>query len=86
MRLVLSAVLAGSLLSAIATAHAAEATPSPSDDEILSDLVVISAAPRPVDVKMVVQAAKPADKKAEAKNETAAQDMPAPQPIKTAAK
>ncbi len=78
MRLVLSAVLAGLLLSA--TAQAAEL----SDEEILSDLVVITAAPRPVDVKMVVQTAKPAEKKAKA--EAPAQDAPIQQPIKTAAK
>ena len=80
MRLVLTAVLAGLLLSS--TAYAAEL----SDEEILSDLVVISAAPRPVDVKMVVQTAKPAEKKTEAKAEASAQDASASQPIKTAAK
>ena len=79
MRLVLSAILAGLLLPA--TTYAAEL----SDEEILSDLIVISAAPRPVDVKMVVQTAKPAEKKAEAKAEASAQDASA-QSIKTAAK
>ena len=79
MRLFLSAALAGLLVCGAVSA--AELT----DEEILSDLVVITAAPRPADVKMVVQTAKPAEKKAEAKAEAPAQDQPAPQAIKTAA-
>jgi hypothetical protein len=78
MRLLSTAILAGLLLSG--AAYAAE----PTDDEILSDLFVVSAAPRPADVKMVVQTAKPADK--QAKTETPAQDAPASQPIKTASR
>ena len=80
MRFSLSAALAGLLLCA--TAYAADL----SDDEILSDLVVVTAAPRPTEVKMVVQTAKPAEKKGEAKAEAVAQDAAAQQPIKTAAK
>lgn len=78
MRLFLSAALAALLLSG--AAYAAE----PTDEEILSDLFTITAAPRPVDVKMVVQTAKaePADKQVKA--EMPAQD--APQPVKTASK
>lgn len=79
MRLYLSAVLAGLLLCGAASA--AELT----DEEILSDLVVITAAPRPLEVKMVVQTAKaePASADKPVKAETA-QD--APQPVKTASK
>lgn len=79
MRLFLSAALAALLLSG--AAFAAE----PTDDEILSDLVSITAAPRPVDVKMVVQTAKaePASAEKPVKAEPA-QD--APQPVKTASK
>jgi hypothetical protein len=67
MRLVLSAAFAVSLLSGAALAG--------QDDEILSDLVVVTAAPRPTDVKMVVQPAKPAPAQA-----------PAPSPAQDAAK
>jgi hypothetical protein len=78
MRLFLSAALAGLLLSGAALAA------EPTDDEILSDLVSITAAPRPTDVKMVVQTAKrePADK--QVKTEGLAQA--APPPVKTASK
>jgi len=78
MRLFLSAALAGLLLCG--AAYAAE----PTDDEILSDLFVITAAQRPVDVKMVVQAGKPAPAEKQVKTEMPAQD--APQPVKTASK
>jgi len=63
MRLVLSAVLAVSLVSGSALAG--------QDDEILGDLVVVTATPRPADVKMAVQTAKPPPEK---------------QPVKTASK
>ena len=77
MRLVLSAVLAASLISGVALAA--------EDDDILSDLVIVTATPRAADVKMVVQTAKSApEKQAKAKEEASAQD--APQPIKTASK
>ena len=78
MRLFLSAALAGLLLSG--AAYAAE----PTDEEILSDLITITAAPRPVDVKMVVQTAKPDPAEKQVKAEVPAQD--APQPVKTASK
>jgi hypothetical protein len=60
----------------------------PTDDEILGDLVVITAAPRPVDVKMVVQTAKPSPAEKTVKAEGPAPDSPqdAAQPVKTAAK
>jgi len=77
MRLFLSAALAALLLCG--AAFAAE----PSDEEILSDLVSITAAPRPSDVKMVVQAGKPAPAEKQDKTEVPAQDPP---PVKTAAK
>ena len=80
MRLFLSAALAGLLVCGAVSA--AELT----DEEILSDLVVITAAPRPVDVKMVVQTARadqPASAGKQMKDEPA-QD--APQPVKTASK
>lgn len=77
MRLFLSVALAASLISGAAMAT--------EDDDILSDLVVVTATPRSADVKMVVQTAKPAlDKQAKAKEEAPAQN--APQPIKTASK
>jgi len=78
MRLFLSAVLAALLVSGAALAA------EPTDEEILSDLVSITAAPRPTDVKMVVQTAKPAPAEKQVKAEVLAQD--APQPVKTAAK
>ena len=77
MRLFLSIALAASLLSGAALAA--------EDDEILSDLVVVTATPRSADVKMVVQTAKPAsEKQAKVKEEAPAQD--ASQPMKTASK
>jgi hypothetical protein len=81
LRLFLSAALAALLLSG--TAFAAPSTLT--DDEILSDLVVVTAAPRPADVKMAVQTAKSspaADRQAKA--EAPAEE--APQPVKTASK
>jgi len=66
MRLVLSAVVAVLLIS--------EAVLAGQDDEIQSDLVVVTAMPRPADVKMVAQTAAPSAK------------PPAQQPVKTASK
>ncbi len=81
MRLFLSAALAVSLMSG--AAFAAE------EDEILSDLVVVTATPRPADMKMVVQTAKSLpiahSNRPQVKIETAASPT-APQPIKTASK
>ena len=75
MRLFLSAVLAASLFSGAAIAA--------EEDDILSDLVVVTATPRPADVKMVVQTSKPAPaEKAQIKASAPAQD--APRPIRTA--
>lgn len=73
MRLFPSVILA--LALSAGAVHAAE------DDEILSDLVVVTATPRPADVKMVVQTAKASpEKQAKTKEEAA------PEPIKTASK
>ncbi|GEM_PF-5709517 len=78
MRLVLFAALAVSAFSGAAFAG--------EDDEILSDLVVVTAAPRPADVKMVVQPAKAAPAERQAKAETPAPAQDVQQPIKTASK
>jgi len=78
MRLVLSAALAVLLVSGAAFAG--------EDDEILSDLVVVTAAPRPADVKMVVQPAKTAPAEKQAKAETPAPVQDDQKPIKTASK
>jgi len=59
MRFVLSAAVAVSLISGAALAG--------KDDEIQSDLVVVTATPRPADVKMVAQTAKPAPARDEPK-------------------
>jgi len=72
MRFILPAVLAFSLLSGAACAA--------EDDEILSDLVVVTATPRSADVKMVVQTAKPPPEKQAKAKEGAAQ------PVKIASK
>ena len=82
MRLFPAAALAASLLSGAAFAT--------EEDDILSDLVVVTASPRPADVKMVVQTAKSlpiahADRP-QVKIETAAAPVVPPQPIKTASK
>ena len=80
MRLFLSAALALSLCAGIA--RAAE------DDEILSDLVVVTATPRPADVRMMVQTAKAGAPEKQAKADGAAR-LPvqdAAQPVKTASK